>query len=76
MKGDIMTKQSELRPQEAKTRTVPLKDVIYWVIIVSVAVGGLITGWFIHASQVDQVKAEAASMVKNVKVEVEKVESK
>lgn len=69
-------KTNELRPQEVATRTVPLKDVIYWVIIAVVAVSGLITGWFIHASNTDQVKAEAASMVKNVKVEVEKVPSK
>lgn len=69
-------KTNELRPQEATTRTVPLKDVIYWVIIAVVAASGLITGWFLHSSQTDQVKAEAASMVKNVQVEVEKVPSK
>lgn len=68
--------EKQTRPQEPKTRTVPLKDVIYWVVIAVVAVSGLITGWFLHTSQTDQVKNEAASMVKNVQVEVEKVESK
>jgi quinol-cytochrome oxidoreductase complex cytochrome b subunit len=65
---------TETRPQQPKT--VPVVHVVYPIGILAALVISLITGWFLHGTYTDQVKAEASSMVKNVKVEVEKVESK
>jgi hypothetical protein len=79
IKGETNMKTNELRPQEPKTtKMVELKVALPWTIIITVAIAtaSYIYGWHNSQAHTDQVKAEAASMVKNVKVEVEKVPSK
>lgn len=55
---------NNLRPQEVKAqRTVPLKDVIYCVLIAIAVVSCTITGWVLRSNDLDRVKAEAHSIV-------------
>lgn len=56
----------ETRPQEPKIRTVPLKDVIYWVIIAIVAVSGVITGWTLRSDMNAKVDAEVTRQFEKV----------
>lgn len=56
--------KNTLRPQEP--RTVPLKDVIYVIIILASIIGSLIGGWTLRSNLADQAKTEAIDMVSSL----------
>lgn len=64
----------DTREQEVKLpKTIQVKVLVPWAIVAFMVtvITSLIFGWFIHVNQSNQVKAEAATIVKNVQVDVQ-----